>query len=136
MNNKELREIKAETFSSCQSLKSVSGGANITSIGSGAFRNCRSLTEFTMPQRLRILNEEAFKGCSSLVTVMFHETVDTNGHKTAATIHQAAFSGCDALKTVYYYYSGEEEKSLLTVDERGNAAFLGANMIFTYKAAK
>ena len=89
-----------------------------------------------MPQKLRIINDEAFLGCSSLVSVMFYETVDASGKKMAAFVRQSAFDDCGALKTVYYHYSGEEEKSLLTIEKNGNALLLGANMIFVRKDDK
>ena len=83
-----------------------------------------------MPQKLRIIDDEAFFGCTSLACVMFYETVDASGKKIAATVNRGAFSGCDALKTVYYYYSGEEQKSLLMIEGEGNAALLGAELVF------
>ncbi|MBR6795413.1 MAG: hypothetical protein IKM52_04840, partial [Clostridia bacterium] len=76
------------------------------------------------------------RGCSSLMSVTFHEYVDANGKKSAAMIHSNVFDGCTALKTVYYCYSGTEENSLLTVEESGNEAFLGAKLVFTYQTEK
>ena len=58
------------TFEGCTSLKSVSFGSGITSIGSLSFCRCASLASVDLPASLRELGVDSFKECTSLKQVV------------------------------------------------------------------
>ena len=58
------------TFEGCTSLKAVSFGTGVTSIGSLSFCRCASLTAIDLPASLRELGVDSFKECTSLKRVV------------------------------------------------------------------
>ena len=83
-----IRQIKASTFASCTSLKSVVM-PNVTEIGNNAFSGCSNLTTVNAPNASKI-GGGSFSYCSLT-------TVDL---PNAYEIGDGAFSGCDSLTTV------------------------------------
>ena len=55
------------------SIKSVSIGADITSIGDQAFQNAASLQSITIPASVTSIGNQAFQNASSLTTVIFDQ---------------------------------------------------------------
>ncbi|MDL2223928.1 leucine-rich repeat domain-containing protein [Bacteroidales bacterium OttesenSCG-928-M06] len=58
------------------SIKSISIGNEITSIGFGAFSKCSSLTEINIPNSVNGIGGSAFSECSSLTTINIPEEVE------------------------------------------------------------
>ncbi len=73
-------------------VKSVSIGEGVTSIGSYAFSGCSSLVFVDISDSVKSIRESAFRGCTSLASV------DISGSVTS--IGDEAFSGCSSLASV------------------------------------
>jgi hypothetical protein len=59
------------TFLRCNSLKNITIGNSVTSIGDYAFLRCTSLTSITIPDSVTSIDKQAFKGCNSLTALTF-----------------------------------------------------------------
>ena len=79
-------------FSDCSSLTSVTIGNGVTSIGNYAFDYCSSLTSVTIPDSVTTIGNWAFWGCDSLTSVTIPDRVTSIGG--------GAFSGCSSLESV------------------------------------
>ena len=68
INSSELTEIKSETFSGCNSLKTLkfSSSSKITSLGDYFAYGCSSLTSVTLPNSLTSIGASAFEYCTNL----------------------------------------------------------------------
>ena len=64
-----IPEVASSQFYGCKTLKSVTIGSGITSIGGQAFYNCSSLTSITIPDSVTSIGDKAFYDCTSLVEV-------------------------------------------------------------------
>ncbi len=71
-------------------LKSVTIGNSVTSIGDNAFYNCRGLTSVTIGNSVRSIGDNAFSGCTGLTSVTIPNAVTSIGNKT--------FGYCTSLK--------------------------------------
>lgn len=78
-------------FNKCESLTTVTFGANLTEIGTSTFQNCLALTSVTCPSVTKI-GEKAFYNCTSLKELPFTEKTTTIG--------KSAFEGCSAIETL------------------------------------
>ena len=87
-----VTRIGDDTFSSCESLTSITIPEGITSIGNCAFNMCGSLTSVTIPDGATSIGEAAFWGCKSLTSVTIPESVTSIGN--------AAFARCKRLTSV------------------------------------
>ena len=85
----KLGSIPTECFFSCDSLRSVTGGANVKTINARAFYDCISLQLFDFQDKVQIIQDEAFWNCKLLSSI--------TGLSAIATIGQYAFYGCSAL---------------------------------------
>lgn len=63
-------------------LKTVTVGANVKELATGAFLDFTALTNVTFKGSLKVIPEDAFNGCTSLTTFGFPEGLETIG-KTA-----------------------------------------------------
>ena len=79
-------------FYSCRSLKSVTIGNSVTSIGTQAFERCTGLTSVTIPDSVTSIGSYAFYGCNSLTSVTIGDKVTSIG--------QSTFYECTGLKSV------------------------------------
>ena len=79
-------------FHGCSQLTSVSIGANVTSIGTGAFGSCSQLTSVTIPNAVTSIGSSAFQSCSQLTSVTIGNAVTSIG--------QTAFTSCIKLTSV------------------------------------
>ena len=61
-----MTSIESGTFYSCTSLKTVTIGNSVKSIGSNAFSSCTSLTAITIPNSVTSIGDETFYNCRSL----------------------------------------------------------------------
>ena len=76
------------------SIKTVTIGNSVTSIGRSAFCNCSGLASVTIPNSVTSIGYEAFYNCSGLTSVTIGNSVTSIGNY--------AFSSCDNLTTVYW----------------------------------
>ena len=62
--------IGTNAFCGCKKLNKVSGGACIIKIGNKAFANCGSLSSITIPATARSIGRQAFYNCKRLRTII------------------------------------------------------------------
>lgn len=62
--------IGTNAFCGCKKLNKVSGGACIIKIGNKAFANCGSLSSITIPATARNIGRQAFYNCKRLRTII------------------------------------------------------------------
>ena len=74
-----VKTIEKNAFESCEELKSMILGKNITSIGDDAFRDCSSLKSISLPSGVKSIGQEAFLGCESLSSISIPKTVKDIG---------------------------------------------------------
>ena len=84
--------IKAETFSACSALSSVSLPSTLTSIKGSAFADCEKLKNLALPENIMAIEYAAFRRCTSLTELTLSEKVSNLGVE--------AFEGCTGLKKV------------------------------------
>jgi len=90
----------------CTSLKKVTFGDGVVSIGANSFVNDNALETVILPNSLRTIGENAFKGCKNL------SSVSLGG---VETIGAGAFYDCDSLKSI------KIPKSVTKIDYRAFA---------------
>ncbi len=137
--------IGEDAFFHCTSLESITIPDSMAAIGSGAFYNTAYynndanwkndvlyignhlikaksaiVREYTIKRGAKTIAVSAFSYCTSLESIALPDSVTLIG--------QFAFSGCDALATVYY--RGTEAQKQVIVIERGNEALTNATWIF------
>ncbi|MBQ9219298.1 MAG: leucine-rich repeat protein [Muribaculaceae bacterium] len=83
-----------QPFHNLAGLKTVTIGANVTSIASTMFQGCTALTDVTFAEgnQVATIGSSAFAGCTSLPTIAIPEAV--------TAIEQSTFNGCRALSSV------------------------------------
>ncbi|MDE5744644.1 MAG: leucine-rich repeat domain-containing protein [Paramuribaculum sp.] len=74
-------------FKDKKTLKSVTIGNSVTSIGSSAFSGCSALSTLTLPGSVRSIGSQAFSNCAALTEV-------TAINPIPAVIESNTFSGC------------------------------------------
>ena len=79
-------------FSGCSGLTSVTIGNSVTSIGYEAFYGCSGFTSVTIPNSVTSIGDRAFSGCSGLTSVTIPSSVTSIGG--------AAFYNCRGLTSV------------------------------------
>lgn len=85
---------KAPWYSRRSTIKAVSIGDGVTSIGSRAFQDCSNLTDVTIPESVTAIWNAAFYLCGSLTDVTIPKSVtDIEGY---------AFKDCRSLTTVTF----------------------------------
>ncbi len=85
----EVRSLGDKAFYKCTMLETVDfGNSRLESIGGRAFYKCAALTEITLPETLRTVGDYAFYKCTSLTRLSLGG---------AERIGDYAFSGCTAL---------------------------------------
>ena len=79
-------------FYGCKGLTSVTIPNSVTSIGNNAFRNCAGLTSVTIPNSVTSIGSYAFYGCTGLGSVTIPNSVTSIG--------EYAFSNCNSLTSI------------------------------------
>ena len=75
-----------------ETLKEITIGEHVTSIGDFAFQFCSSLTSITIPESVENIGDRAFEGCSSLTSITIPNSV--------TSIANEAFDGCKNVTTI------------------------------------
>ena len=87
-----VTSIEDGAFSLCRSLQSVTIPNSVTKIGDGTFSWCESLQSVTIPNSVTSIGDEAFSSCKSLQSVTIPNSVTSIG--------DGAFSGCESLQSI------------------------------------
>lgn len=87
-----LKGISYLCFYECSSLTSVSMGAGVEVIGSGAFKNCTKLKDITFSDNITTICNQSFWGCHALTEIELP--------KKLTEIYEQAFIFCKNLKKV------------------------------------
>ena len=72
--NGDLPKVEDALFYKCSSLKNVSIGDTVTSIGREAFYYCTSLESIVIPRSVKVIESAAFAGCQSLSKIYYQGT--------------------------------------------------------------
>jgi BspA type Leucine rich repeat region (6 copies)/Domain of unknown function (DUF4347)/Bacterial Ig-like domain (group 2) len=67
--------IPSNMFSGITTLKNITIGTNITSIGASAFQGCSGITSIIIPSNVTALGASAFQGCSNLKMITISSIV-------------------------------------------------------------
>ncbi len=62
--------IANSAFKGCNSLKKVTIGSNVETIGKKAFYKCKKMTAIKLPEKVKKIGSKAFYGCSKLNSVV------------------------------------------------------------------
>ena len=87
-----VTEIKQYAFSYCTSLKTISTGENLQTIGAGAFISCYNAVSLSIGNSVTKIGNNAFKNCSGIESVSFGDNINNIGND--------AFYHCSALNRV------------------------------------
>ena len=79
-------------YSYRNSIKTVTIGNGVTSIGSYAFYNCTKITTVTLPNTVTAINEYAFRNCTSLSGINIPSNLKVLG--------KSAFNNCQSIKSI------------------------------------
>ena len=84
--------IGDNAFIGCFSMKNLTLGNAITTIGQSAFKNCKTLPTVSIPDNVRSIGESIFSGCSALESVHIGRGL--------GIIPEYAFKNCASLKSL------------------------------------
>ncbi|MDE7252434.1 MAG: leucine-rich repeat protein [Acetatifactor sp.] len=88
----DVTSIEADSFKSCNCLRSVSIPNSVTSIGNDAFHGCSGMKEISIPESVTEIGENAFMYCDILSKVTIPQNV--------VSIGGYAFANCRDLEEV------------------------------------
>ena len=89
-----VKYIEESAFENCQSLKEISGGDNIISIGDNAFFSCSVLKNFNFGGNLVSIGKQAFCNCYSLTDLILKDSL--------VSIEEKAFYYCTNIKNIIF----------------------------------
>ena len=89
-----ITTIGYNTFNGCTNLTNVNIPSSVTSIGQYAFGNCTSLAKVTIGNGVTNIGQDAFYSCTSLTNVTIGSSVTSFGEQ--------AFDSCYSLRAVYF----------------------------------
>ena len=92
---KNVATIGTNAFYGCKNLVKVSGGNGIVKISNKAFGNCINLTGITISQKVRSIGTQAFYNCKKLKTIIIK-----TGTLTTGNVGAKAFAGTYPKPTV------------------------------------
>lgn len=131
MHLNEIEKISDRMFSGCKSLKTITIGETLKSIGNGCFEGCTALEHFVFPTHSGIesIGENAFKDCTSFEGSLPKGVFGLLFH--IKHIGYGAFQNCSSLKEEVhlpdsvYDYTFNGCKSLETVTSGSNTKYVG-----------
>lgn len=89
-----VTSIGCGSFMDCVNLKDMDLGSKLTSIGENSFENCTELSSLIIPRMVERIEASAFENCTKLATVSF-ET-----ESSLCLIGDKAFAGCNSLSAI------------------------------------
>ncbi|HEY5297078.1 MAG TPA: leucine-rich repeat protein, partial [Verrucomicrobiae bacterium] len=99
-----ITTIGENAFNGCTNLTSVTIPSSVTSIGEDAFANCSSLPKVTIGNGVTNVAQEAFYSCTSLTNVTIGSSVTSFG--------EDAFESCYSLRAVYFQGNSPTQSTL------------------------
>ena len=100
-----VTEIGYYAFEDCSSLESVTIGAGVDTIKSGAFASCSSLKSVTIPDSVTEIGNYTFQNCIALEKAIIGNSVTLIG--------SAPFKNCSCMKTFSGKYASEDGRCLI-----------------------
>lgn len=119
----KITSITANAFKNNKTLKKLTIGSNVKTIGNGAFSGCKALTTVTGGKNLVTIKQNAFINCPKLKSVSITS-------KKLKTIEKKAFYKCKKLSKVTLNTSKLSKKTIST------QAFKGIKTTCTFKVPK
>ncbi len=89
-----VTSIGCGSFMDCVNLKAIDLGSKLTSIGENAFENCTELSSLVVPRTVEMIAASAFENCIKLSTVSFETD------SSLRLIGDKVFAGCGSLSVV------------------------------------
>lgn len=89
-----VTSIGCGSFMDCVNLKDMDLGSKLTSIGENSFENCTELSSLIIPRTVERIEASAFENCTKLSTVSFETD------SSLCLIGDKAFAGCSSLSAI------------------------------------
>lgn len=89
-----IKTVGEAAFKGCTNLTKVTYNKNITKIADDTFNGCKSIKSFTLSSGIKSIGEAAFKNCTALKSFKLTKNVKSVG--------ASAFSGCKKLSKFTY----------------------------------
>ncbi len=89
-----IKTVGEAAFKGCTKLTKVTYNKNITKIADDTFNGCKSIKSFTLSSGIKSIGEAAFKNCTALKSFKLTKNVKSVG--------ASAFSGCKKLSKFTY----------------------------------
>ena len=89
-----VTSIGCGSFMDCVNLKDIDLGSKLSSIGENAFENCTELSSLVVPRTVEMIAASAFENCIKLSTVSFETD------SSLRLIGDKVFAGCSSLSVV------------------------------------
>ena len=116
-------------FYNIKTLKEITIGNSVTSIGTYAFKNCTGLTSITIPNSVTSIGNSAFEGCTELTSITIPNSVTSIGSSAfnnckfsniyfddIASICNGVWSAIPRASAVNLYHNGELVTELVIPD--------------------
>ena len=115
-------EIPMDIACGLNSLKSVSIGTNVITVGTDAFRNT-AISEINLPDTVQYINPGAFQGCKNLKQITIPSSV--------VKIGSVAFRGCESITEIVLPKSVKEISfdSMRSMASLNSVTFLNPNTV-------
>ncbi len=89
---KVIKKIEENAFVSCEDIREIELGDDITEVPEGAFKGCKNLSKVKVSENVRTIGKEAFFGCKKLSEAELPKEIDK--------IDDYAFAGCKKLSSI------------------------------------
>ena len=115
-----VTSIGHEAFYECTKLTNVEISNSVTNIGSYAFYNCDSLTNISIPNSVSSIGEKTFYSCDKITSITIPNSV--------TRINDGAFNYCTSVKEIHFE-NGEKYLHIGTRYGTSYGAFIGCTSV-------